>query len=92
MVVGNHVQINMTCTFGHDTILEDYTCFQPLTSVNGFNVIKEGAYLGTGVNTIEHITIGEWSIIGAGAAVVKDIPPYVTAVGVPAKPIKKLKP
>jgi len=34
------------------------------------------------------ITIGAWATIGAGGVVIQDIPPYVTAVGVPAKVIK----
>jgi acetyltransferase EpsM len=37
---------------------------------------------------IEKVKVGEWSIIGAGAVVVQDIPPRVTAVGVPARIIK----
>jgi serine acetyltransferase len=34
---------------------------------------------------IQKITIGTGSTIGAGAAVVRDIPAGVTAVGIPAK-------
>jgi acetyltransferase-like isoleucine patch superfamily enzyme len=36
--------------------------------------------------------IGRWSIVGIGAAVIRDIPDFVTAVGVPAKPIKYHQP
>ncbi|WP_028273348.1 serine O-acetyltransferase EpsC [Atopococcus tabaci] len=38
---------------------------------------------------IGNITIGDNSKIGAGAVVLKDIPPNATAVGVPAKVVKK---
>jgi len=31
------------------------------------------------------LRVGEWSIVGAGAAVVKDVPPNVTVVGIPAR-------
>ena len=51
-------------------------------------VINNGCDIGTKATIIPGITIGEWSIIGAGAVVVRDIPPHCTAVGVPAKPIK----
>ncbi|MCX5680664.1 MAG: acyltransferase, partial [Candidatus Omnitrophica bacterium] len=40
---------------------------------------------------LDGVTIGEYSVIGMGAVVTKDIPPYSVAVGVPAKVIKKLK-
>jgi acetyltransferase-like isoleucine patch superfamily enzyme len=36
---------------------------------------------------MDGVTIGEGSIIGAGAIVTKNIPPYSIAVGVPAKVI-----
>jgi acetyltransferase-like isoleucine patch superfamily enzyme len=39
---------------------------------------------------IDRISIGDWSYIGAGAVVVRDLPPSVMAYGVPAKIIKEL--
>ena len=41
--------------------------------------------MGTGASIIQGVQIGEWSIIGAGAAVIRDIPANRTAVGVPAR-------
>jgi galactoside O-acetyltransferase len=38
---------------------------------------------------VDGVIIGEGSIIGAGAVVTRDIPPYSIAVGVPAKVISK---
>jgi acetyltransferase-like isoleucine patch superfamily enzyme len=37
------------------------------------------------------ITVGENSIVGAGAVVTKDVPANTLVAGVPAKVIKKLK-
>lgn len=51
-------------------------------------VIKKGARIGTGTYILSGVTIGEYSVIGAGAVVANDIPPYCLAAGVPAKPIK----
>jgi len=53
--------------------------------------IKKGASIGSSSTIMCGITIGENSIIGAGAVVTKNIPPNSIAVGVPAKVIKKLK-
>lgn len=37
---------------------------------------------------LDGVTIGDGAIVGAGAVVVKDIPPYAVAGGVPAKIIR----
>ena len=38
---------------------------------------------------IDKVSVGAWTIVGAGAAVVRDLPANVTAVGVPARVIKQ---
>ncbi|MGK7952954.1 MAG: DapH/DapD/GlmU-related protein [Xenococcaceae cyanobacterium] len=51
--------------------------------------IEDDCWLGSGVKVVDGVTIGKGSVIGAGAVVTKDIPPYSIAVGVPAKVISK---
>jgi len=51
-----------------------------------------GCYVGTGANINGKIHIGEWSIIGAGSTIVKDVPPNTTVVGVPGQVIKTREP
>lgn len=52
-------------------------------------VIEEGAYIGTHAVILDSCNyIGKHARIGAGAVVVKDIPDYSVAVGVPAKVVK----
>ncbi len=51
--------------------------------------IEDDCWLGTGVKVLDGVTIGHGSVIGAGAVVTKDIPPYSVAVGVPAKVISR---
>lgn len=86
--IGNHVIINLDCTIGHDAVLEDFVTLYPSVNVSGMTNIGYGVELGTGMQIIQGKTVGEYSIIGAGAVVVKDIPSNCTAVGSPAKPIK----
>ena len=45
--------------------------------------------MGTGASVIQNTSIGGNSIVGAGAAVVTDIPRDVVAVGVPARVLKE---
>ena len=50
--------------------------------------IGNDVWLGEGVRILDGVKIGDAPIIGAGAVVVKDIPAYAVAVGVPAKVIR----
>ncbi|GHE20262.1 hypothetical protein GCM10017767_07830 [Halomonas urumqiensis] len=52
--------------------------------------IEDNVWLGGGVIVLAGVTIGENSVIGAGAVVTKDIPANVVAVGNPARVIKAL--
>ena len=53
-------------------------------------VIEDDAWVGTGVTILPGITVGKMSIIGAGAVVTKDVPPFTIVAGVPAKIIKRI--
>jgi len=86
--IGCHVIINLDCTVGHDTVIKDFVTLYPSVNVSGITNIGRGVELGTGMQIIQGKTVGDYSIIGAGAVVVKDIPEKCTAVGSPAKPIK----
>ncbi|MNW56364.1 putative acetyltransferase EpsM [compost metagenome] len=48
------------------------------------------AHVGIGVSLIPQIVVGGHTVVGAGACVVRDLPDYVVAVGIPAKVIKKI--
>lgn len=52
--------------------------------------IKNGASVGSSSTILCGVTVGENSIVGAGAVVTKDVPPNTIVAGVPAKVIKKL--
>ncbi|MFT3676998.1 MAG: acyltransferase [Chitinophagaceae bacterium] len=52
--------------------------------------IKKGASIGSNATILCGITIGENSMIGAGAVVTRDVPPNTIVAGNPAKPIKTI--
>ena len=52
--------------------------------------VKKGASIGSSVTVMCGVTIGENSIVGAGAVVTKNVPPNTIVAGVPAKVIKEL--
>ncbi len=50
-------------------------------------VLKKGCSVGANTTIVCGVTIGEYSLIGAGAIINKDVKPYALMVGVPAKQI-----
>ena len=60
--------------------------WKPLTTI-----VKKGASIGANATILGGITIGENSIVGAGAVVIKDVPKNCIVVGNPAKVIGKVK-
>lgn len=51
--------------------------------------IEDDVWIGAGAKVLDGVTIGKGSVVGAGAVVTDNIPPYSIAIGVPAKVIKK---
>lgn len=86
--IKDFIILNLMCTVGHDTVIEDYCSFMPSVNISGEVKIEQGVYVGTGAKIINLLDIGENTIVGAGAVVSKSLPANCTAVGIPAKPIK----
>lgn len=92
IVLGEHVQLNMDCTIGHDVVMGDYTTLAPGVHVSGYVHFGKRVYVGTGAVLIhgtqdEPLVIEDDSIIGAGACVIKPVRAGTTVAGVPAKPL-----
>jgi len=91
-VVGDNVILNTGCTVDHHNHIGDHVHIAPGVHLGGNITIEEGALIGIGAVVIPNRTIGAWSVIGAGSVVTKDIPAYATAVGVPARVVKRNEP
>lgn len=88
--VGRHCLLNLGTRVGHDSILKDYCSLMPGVNIAGEVEVGEGCYFGLNACVINRTKVGEWTVVGAGATVVSDLPEKCVAVGVPAKPIKRL--
>lgn len=90
IAVGEHAQINLDCTVGHDAELGAWATLSPGVHISGNVMVEAHAFLGTGAVTVNGfpgrpLRLGAGCVIGAGAVVTTDIPAGVTAVGVPAR-------
>lgn len=54
-------------------------------------VIERGAQIGIGACVLPKVRIGNYSLIGAGSVVTKDIPPGMVAYGNPARVVGKVE-
>ena len=52
--------------------------------------IKRGASIGSSATILAGVTIGESSIVGAGAVVTKDVPPKTIVAGNPARKLREI--
>lgn len=84
VVIGKHNIINLSCTIGHDAVLDDFVTLYPGVNVSGNVTVERQCELGTGAKVIQGKRIRSNSIIGAGAVVIRDIDEAGTYVGVPA--------
>jgi sugar O-acyltransferase (sialic acid O-acetyltransferase NeuD family) len=89
ITIGNHTHININSTIGHDAVIGPFCTISPSVNINGHNRLGEGVFVGTGAVFAQDVSVGDWAVIGAGAAVIDDIPEKVTAVGVPARPVRR---
>ncbi|MHA6486783.1 acetyltransferase [Bacillus cabrialesii] len=89
--IGAHCIINTGAVAEHDNQLSDYVHLSPRVTLSGAVAVQEGAHIGTGANVIPQLTIGSWSIVGAGSAVIRSIPDRVTAAGAPARIISPIQ-
>ena len=87
--VGPHAILNLACTVGHDTTIGRLVTLSPGVHVSGRVTIEDEVFVGSGAVIIERVRIGKGAVIGAGAVVTRDVPPGVTAVGVPAKAVRE---
>lgn len=86
--LGDHCTLNVGVTVSHDAKVGRYANVNPGAHLAGNVSVGEGCYIGMGANVIQGCSIGPWAVVGAGAGVIRDLPPNVTAVGVPARVIK----
>jgi sugar O-acyltransferase (sialic acid O-acetyltransferase NeuD family) len=90
--LGRHVLVNPGTTIAHDCQLADFATLGPSCALAGGVIVEEGAELGVGVRVAPRVRIGRRAVVGAGAVCIGPVPPEITVVGIPARPIIRRKP
>jgi len=98
VMIGNNVTIKSGVQIWDGMVIEDDVFIGPnVTFTNDIQprskqypehylktIIKKGASIGANATILPGITIGEYSLIGAGSVVTKDVEPFTMVYGNPA--------
>jgi serine O-acetyltransferase len=74
-------------SIGDDVIIRQNTTLgvRRTNEVRGKPIIEDRVDIGCGVCILGNVTVGHDSVIGANAVVIRDVPAFALAVGVPAR-------
>jgi sugar O-acyltransferase (sialic acid O-acetyltransferase NeuD family) len=91
--IGLGFHANIYSYVAHDCKIGNFVTFAPGVKCNGNVEISDNVYVGTGAiikqgTNANRLRIGKGAVIGMGAVVTKDVPPEVTVVGNPARPLE----
>jgi sugar O-acyltransferase (sialic acid O-acetyltransferase NeuD family) len=94
--IGKHFHLNLFSCVEHDCRIGDYVTFSPGVKCSGRVVIEDHVFVGAGAvirdGSDKPMVIGRGAVIGMGAVVTKSVPPGVTVVGNPARPLERRAP
>lgn len=87
---GQGVVIGETAVIGAGTVIYQGSTIGGTGKESGKRhpTIGENCVISAGARVLGNITVGDYAKVGAGAVVLKDVPPHATVVGVPARVVR----
>ena len=84
---GVGVVIGETTIIGDDVVIYQQVTLGGVSTSHGKRhpTVENNVVIGAGAKVLGNITLGEGSKVGANSVVVKDVPAFATAVGIPAR-------
>ncbi len=83
-ILGDNVKVDSLVHIAHNCEIGDNTLVIACAEVSGSVRVGGGCWIGPNASIIEGRSIGDGSVIGLGAAVLKDVDPLTTVAGNPA--------
>jgi sugar O-acyltransferase (sialic acid O-acetyltransferase NeuD family) len=84
---GSDVLIQGFAVIGHDVVVGNAVTVNSLAFIGGSCVLEDFCTVHPNATVLPHVRIGEGAVVGAGSVVIKDVAPYTTVFGSPAKVI-----
>lgn len=83
--IGSDVFLMQSVHVPHDAIIEDGVVITPMVVLAGIAMLLKGANLGIGCAVHQYTVVGQYSIVGMGSALTKNLKPFSKYV--PGKPV-----
>ena len=87
--IGENVMIDGMSYVEHNSCIEANAVLTPSVTLCGSVNICQDAWIGAGATVLNQVIVGESATLGIGCVAIRDIPDGATAVGNPARILKK---
>ena len=85
--IGSNVMTGPMCYIGgsrHGILRNGTPMIDQDTTTRGPTIIEDDVWLGSSVSILDGVRISQGAVVGSGAVVTRDVPPYAIVGGVPA--------
>jgi sugar O-acyltransferase (sialic acid O-acetyltransferase NeuD family) len=82
--------VNSAAVVEHDAVVGDFSHVSPNSTLTGGATLGSGAQLGASACVLPGISVGDETVVGAGAVVCQNLPSGCVALGVPARVVRGL--
>lgn len=88
--IGAHTTINLGATIGHDCVIGDFATVAPGVNITGNVTLGLGVEVQTNATLVPGITLGDWSRVGPGSVVLRDVEADGFVFGNPARRMPRI--
>jgi UDP-N-acetylglucosamine acyltransferase len=78
--IGNDVFLMQSVHVPHDAHLEDHVVLTPMVAMAGLVRVLRGANLALGSGVLQHLVVGQYSIVAAGSMARKHVRPFTRSI------------